>query len=77
MNDNSDGGYVFGLSDCLICQKSFPYNPHRVPSFRIDGVKEPVCGSCMVEVNAEREKLGLEAFVIPTDAYEPIPVGEL
>lgn len=69
--------YALMTSICLGCKNLFSYNPHRVPSVVIDGVKEPVCRACIARVNPKREANGLDPFSIHPDAYEPIHESEL
>jgi hypothetical protein len=73
----SDGAYVMMWAPCFTCQQVFGFNPHKVPSIRIDGVRQPICQRCMAQGNAKREAMGLPAHPIHPDAYEPIPEGEL
>ena len=71
-------GYAFMLGKCMVCERSFYFNPVRVPSFRdSEGVRQPVCHTCILQVNDKRVELGLDAFVIPVDAYEPCDESEL
>lgn len=71
-------GYVFVVGDCYTCGGMFTFNPVRVPSFRDkSGVKQPVCRACMEYINAKRKEMGLEPFIIPADAYEPVSEEEL
>ncbi|MEK0326432.1 MAG: hypothetical protein QQN63_12085 [Nitrosopumilus sp.] len=70
-------GYIMATSACYGCKCIFSYNPQKVPSIRIDGVREPVCELCIMAANRQREKLGLDLHVIHSDAYKPIPEAEL
>jgi hypothetical protein len=70
-------GFVMALGTCFGCNRVFGFNPNKVPSIRIDGVKEPVCGDCMELANVERKALGLPPHEIQPDAYEPLPEGSL
>lgn len=70
-------GYVIMFGTCIGCGRPFAFNPHRVPSVRVNGVREPVCRECIERVNAIRKEKGLEPFEIPADAYEPLPEEEL
>ncbi len=71
------GVFVFAHSPCLGCGRIFSYNPHRVPSLRIDGVREPVCLACVDRVNPKRVANGLEPIVPLSGAYDMIPEAEL
>ena len=49
-----------------------------MPSYRDNrGERQPVCLGCMTRANAKRRELGLAAFEILADAYEPLPEAEL
>lgn len=64
-------GYMIAFSPCCCCHRMFAYNPHRVPSTRaFTGEREPVCESCMAQVNAKRQAMGQEPFPILPGAYE-------
>lgn len=58
------------MGPCVGCRQVFSFNPDRVPSIRVDGVRQPVCADCMVRVNIERKAAGLEPFSIPAGAYD-------
>ena len=66
-------GYIYCHSACLSCRRIFAYNPHHVPSTRVNGQREPICQNCIEHINRERVKLGHEPFAIHPDAYEPLP----
>jgi hypothetical protein len=66
---------VFG--QCVACKKLFGFNPNRVPSFPIDGIREPICRECFNELNTRRIKQNMEAFPLHSDAYEPISSNEI
>lgn len=70
-------GYVFATSYCIGCDRLFTYNPHRVPSLRVNGEREPVCRDCIEIANPQRVANGLEPFKIHPEAYEPMPEEEL
>jgi hypothetical protein len=70
-------GYAFVTSSCIGCHRLFSYNPLRVPSIRINGVREPICRTCVERVNPQRIKNGLEPIVPAPDAYDPIDESEL
>jgi hypothetical protein len=70
-------GYVLAFGGCISCHRPFSFNPHKVPSIRIDGVREPVCLSCMEEANSRRVAAGDPPHRIEPDAYEALPEGEL
>ena len=70
-------GYVLAMSPCIGCKQPFSYNPHKVPSIRINGVREPVCRICVDRVNPARIANGLEPIVVQPGAYEAMPEEEL
>jgi hypothetical protein len=70
-------GYITAMSPCINCGAIFSYNPLRVPSIRINGVREPICSSCVARVNPIREKNGLAPIVPLPDAYEACDEGEI
>jgi len=70
-------GYAMAFGFCCRCGRLFGFNPMKVPSLRIDGVREPVCEHCFHIINAMREKLGLPLNVLQPDAYEPCAESEI
>ena len=65
------GGYAFAMGPCLFCGVPFTFNPLRVPSLKVKGVKEPICKSCHAAANRYRVENGIEPFPEPhPDAYE-------
>jgi len=71
-------GYAFMLGNCFVCGHRFSFNPMRVPSFKdSQAVRQPVCLACITAVNVLRTNNGLDAFVIPAEAYEPCDETEL
>lgn len=69
-------GYVMAMSACAGCKQPFSYNPHRVPSVRINGEREPICRSCVERANPQRIANGLDPIEVLPDAYEPLD-GEM
>jgi hypothetical protein len=73
-----NGGVVMAFGPCLRCRRLFGFNPHKVPSMRInDGPKEPICEACFDYLNSFRESQGLEPWKRMPDAYEPLDEQEL
>lgn len=70
-------GVIYCHGACFGCGQLFSFNPHRVPSIPINGVREPICRDCVERVNPQRIKNGLQPIVIARDAYEPIDESEL
>ena len=70
--------YATVFSPCANCNQVFGFNPHRVPSIRVNGVREPVCRECIDNENAHREANALELLPEPhADAYKSIHESEL
>ena len=70
-------GYVFVFGPCFGCHRPFSYNPHYVPSIRVDGERHPICRGCIAIANPRRKANGLPEIVPHPDAYEPLPENEL
>ncbi len=70
-------GYALCFGPCIACKKVMGYNPHKVPSVVVKGVREPVCKQCIELANPQRKAKGLKEFTINPDAYEPIDENEL
>ncbi len=64
------------LVECYGCGRAFTCNPDLVPSVLVEGVREPVCESCVERANPEREKNGLAPIVPLPGAYEPAGEAE-
>lgn len=70
-------GYVFVMSSCYGCGHPFSYNPTKVPSININGVREPVCQACVDRANPKRIANGLAPIVPLPGAYEAAPEEEV
>jgi hypothetical protein len=70
-------GYALATGTCLTCFRLFTFNPVRVPSFRVNGTKEPICRDCIEAINIKRVAAGAPLFVIAPDAYDACDEGEL
>ena len=70
-------GYVFGYSACAKCGLLFSYNPRRVPSVRVNGVREPLCRHCIDRNNLKLIEKGLQPFEPLPGAYEVCDESEL
>lgn len=70
-------GYAFCTSPCYSCKKVFCYNPMKVPSLPINGIREPICKECIDIANPQRVKNGLPPIVPSKEAYEPCSEEEL
>jgi hypothetical protein len=42
-------GYVLAYGACIHCGTMMTFNPHYVPSIRVQGTKEPLCRGCFAE----------------------------
>jgi len=69
--------YAFVHGPCCVCKQPMSYHPHRVPSIRIDGEREPVCQNCVAIANPRRIAKGLKPFVVHANAYQPCHESEL
>jgi hypothetical protein len=67
-------GYAVMLGFCAACRRPISFNPHKVPSLRINGVKEPICESC---ANRWNELHPEAARPIMAGAYEVMAEEEL
>ena len=70
-------GFAFCVGPCFACKLHFSFNPVRVPSYRFNGTRMPVCKSCVDLANVKRKKNGLEPIIYSEDAYQPIREEEL
>ena len=70
-------GYALAHSHCIGCKQFFSYNPMRVPSVVINGVREPICQNCVNRANPERVKNGLPPIVPASGAYDACDEAEL
>ena len=70
-------GFVFATALCANCRRMFSFNPHLVPSIRVNGKKEPVCQICIDFANPKRKENGMPEFTVMPGAYEPMPEEEL
>jgi len=70
-------GWAFVISKCFTCHHTFAYNPLKVPSLRIDGVREPICRGCLETANQFRVANGDPPHPILPGAYDPMPEEEL
>jgi hypothetical protein len=78
-------GYMFIIGSCFSCGRRFTFNPDHVPSISINhetgkvdhanGVREPICLTCVERVNPLREANGLPVIIVHPDAYEPQEVA--
>jgi hypothetical protein len=70
-------GYAFVLGACIVCKQPFTFHPHLVPSVVINGVREPICESCVRAANPLRRARGLPEIEIHPRAYDVAEESEL
>jgi hypothetical protein len=71
-------GYAIIVEACYGCRNVITFNPHKVPSLTVDGIRRPLCQDCFDHLNEYRIKHGIEAWPQPhPDAYQPISEYEL
>jgi hypothetical protein len=58
-------GYVAATMPCYCCKQIFSYNPMRVPSINVNGMRQPICRPCVDLANPSRRASGL-----PEIAYD-------
>lgn len=61
----------FAMSPCVQCGTVFSFNPHKVPSVIVNGVREPICRHCVEVANPKRIAGALAPIIILPGAYEP------
>lgn len=67
-------GYWTILGYCAACKRGpFPFNPYRVPSIRVNGIKEPLCRNCAERWNSLHPD---RARPISPEAYAPVAEGD-
>lgn len=62
--------YMSVIGPCFGCGQVFEFNADRVPSIPIDGVREPICRTCVERANPMRAANGLPPIVVLPGAYE-------
>jgi hypothetical protein len=78
-------GYATVVAACASCGRLFSFNPHRVPSIRLNrkgepdpsAERKPVCRECIERANVRRFARGLPAIEVLPGAYDPLPAEEL
>ena len=70
-------GYAMAVGECISCKRIFSFNPMRVPSISINGVREPICQACVTRINPERKKNGVPEIVPHPEAYTACDENEL
>ena len=67
-------GYAIVLGFCCSCHKHIEFNPHKVPSIRVNGEREPLCRECAERWNTLHPDI---ARPIMDGAYEGFDENEL
>lgn len=62
--------YVTIMGPCYGCKRVFSFHPNKVPSIRVNGVREPICESCVRIANPRRIANGLPPIEILPGAYD-------
>jgi hypothetical protein len=70
-------GYMMAFGTCASCKRTFGFNPHKVPSVRVNNTREPVCEQCFNRLNVIRKEKGLPEWTKHPDAYEAADESEL
>jgi hypothetical protein len=70
-------GYYTMYGACLVCHRLFTFNPMRVPSIRVNGIRQPVCLDCMTRANDVRQAKGLDPLPILDGAYDAADESEM
>ena len=70
-------GYLLVMGECIGCRRIMHFHPHRVPSIRINGVRQPICQACVDRVNPKRIANGLEPIHVLPGAYDVAEESEL
>lgn len=70
-------GFAICIGPCFACHQPFSFNPVKVPSYRSNGVRMPVCRDCIALANVKRQDNGLDPIRYSDDAYEVMPEEEL
>lgn len=67
-------GYAIMVGRCVACHTRIIFNPIRVPSLRVNGVREPLCEACANKWNQLHPD---KAHPIHPEAYEACDEAEL
>ena len=69
--------YAIVTSTCAGCSVFFGFNPNKVPSIPINGVRQAICMPCAMRVQDNQRRDGLEVTEIHPQAYEPLHDSKL
>ena len=67
-------GYLTMIAHCIACKTLIQFNPYKVPSLVVNGVKEPLCINCANRWNQLHPE---NARPILSGAYEPADENEI
>lgn len=67
-------GYAIMMGFCCACHIQIQFNPHKVPSLKIDGIRQPLCQGCAERWNELHPE---QAKPIQEGAYDGFPEEEL
>lgn len=64
--------FIYCVGFCASCNRHLLFNPHLVPSVKVDGVREPICERCFDQWNSiHRTEKGLDPIPLDPQAYTP------
>jgi hypothetical protein len=63
-------GAMFALAPCVGCGSTFTFNPDKVPSVVVRGIREPICQVCVDAANPTRVANGLDPIEVLPGAYD-------
>ena len=70
-------GFMMCVGQCIGCRSMISFNPRFVPSFTVNGSREPICESCFHVWNQiHRTEKNLPALPLDPRAYQPEAEGE-
>lgn len=61
--------FMWCLAYCDFCGRLFAFDPKRVPSVPLRGVRTPICRACVDDANPRRAANGLDPIVVLPGAY--------
>lgn len=71
-------GYFMLITSCYMCKRVFTCNPDKVPSVKIEGVKEPICESCVKWMQQRQREMGVPVWADPLPgAYDAADEDEV
>lgn len=58
----TEGGWL-AIGPCWSCKQRMTFDPDRVPSIVVDGIRQPLCRRCVDHANALRRHTGMPPIV--------------